>query len=109
MGGLEQYESRVAEAEALIARGPDVITDLLAHSNYEWAAQNCRVTAEAYVDLGLLHWRRGIARSSSRTSWARASPRPEPPSWPQRHDEAETAWSMATVHLQLFTCKWALE
>ena len=60
MGGLEQYESRVAEAEALIARGPDVITDLLAHSNYGWAAQNCRVTAEAYVDLGLLHWRRGI-------------------------------------------------
>jgi hypothetical protein len=60
VGGLEQYESRVAEAEALIARGPDVITELLAHSNYEWAAHNCRVTAEAYVDLGLLHWRRGV-------------------------------------------------
>jgi hypothetical protein len=56
----EQYECRVAETEALVARGPDVITDLLAHSNYEWAAQNCRITAEAYVDLGLLHWRRGI-------------------------------------------------
>ena len=60
MGALEQYECRVAEAEALVARGPDVIMELLAHSNYVWAAQNCRITAEAYVDLGLLHWRRGI-------------------------------------------------
>ena len=60
MGGLEQYESRVAQAEALTARGPDVITELLANSNFEWAAQNGRVTAEAYVDLGLLHWRRGV-------------------------------------------------
>lgn len=60
VGALDQYERSVAAAEALIARGPDVITELLAHSNYEWAAQNCRVTAEAYVDLGLLHWRQGI-------------------------------------------------
>lgn len=60
MGALEQYECRVAEAEAMIARGPDVIKELLAHSNYEWAAQNCKITAEAYVDLGLLHWRRGV-------------------------------------------------
>lgn len=60
MGAGEQYECRVAAAEALVARGPAVITELLALSNYEWAAQNCRVTAEAYVDLGLLHWRQGI-------------------------------------------------
>jgi hypothetical protein len=60
VGGLQHYESRVAEAEALIARGPGVISELLANSNFEWAAQNCRVTAEAYVDLGLLHWRRGV-------------------------------------------------
>ena len=60
MGGLQHYESRVAEAEALTARGPGVISELLANSNFEWAAQNCRVTAEAYVDLGLLHWRRGV-------------------------------------------------
>jgi hypothetical protein len=60
VGARDQYECSVAAAEALIARGPDVIKDLLAHSNYEWAAQNCKITAEAYVDLGLLHWRRGI-------------------------------------------------
>ena len=59
VGELEHYERNVKASQGLIARGPVVIRDLLAHSNYAWAAQNCKITADAFVDLGLLYWRKG--------------------------------------------------
>lgn len=59
MGDSGHYERNVKAAQTVIARGPAVITELLAHSNYAWAAQNCKILAEAFVDLGLLYWRQG--------------------------------------------------
>jgi hypothetical protein len=56
----DQYTRNVEASQAFVDRTPAVITDLLNHSNYAWAAQNCKQAAEAHIDLGLLHWRRGI-------------------------------------------------
>lgn len=60
MDADEQYRQNVEASQAFVDRAPAVITDLLNHSNYVWAAQNCKQAADAYIDLGLLHWRRGI-------------------------------------------------
>ncbi len=60
VGTPDQYTRNVEAAQALVDRAPAVVADMLNHSNFAWAAQNCRVAADAYVDLGLLHWRRGI-------------------------------------------------
>lgn len=60
MGALDQYARNVEVSQAMVARTPAVVTELLNHSNFTWAAQNCKMLAEAYVDLGLLHWRQGI-------------------------------------------------
>jgi hypothetical protein len=61
VGALDhQYTHNVETSQAMAARTPEVVKDLLNHSNFAWAAQNCRMASEAYVDLGLLHWRRGI-------------------------------------------------
>lgn len=55
----DQYARNVEASQAFVDRTPGVITDLLNHTNYAWAAQNCKQAAEAYIDLGLLHWRHG--------------------------------------------------
>lgn len=60
MDALDQYTHNVAASQSVIARTPAVVTELLNHSKFDWAAQNCRMATEAYVDLGLLQWRRGI-------------------------------------------------
>ena len=60
MDSTEQYTRNVEASQAIVDRTPVVVTELLNHSNFAWAAQNCRMATEAYVDLGLLHWRRGI-------------------------------------------------
>lgn len=60
MGAPEQYTRNVEASQAMVARTPAVVKDLLNHSNYVWAAQNCKQAADAHIDLGLLHWRRGI-------------------------------------------------
>lgn len=56
----QQYAQSVDAAQAFVARTPAVVKDLLKHSNPEWAAQNLKQAADAHIDLGLLHWRRGI-------------------------------------------------
>lgn len=60
MDADEQYTRNVEASQAFVDRTPAVVTDLLNHTNYPWAAQNCKQAADAYIDLGLLHWRRGI-------------------------------------------------
>ena len=55
-----QYARNVEAAQAFVDRTPAVIKDLLKHTNYVWAAQNLKQAADAHIELGLLHWRRGI-------------------------------------------------
>lgn len=55
-----QYTARVEASQAFVDRTPAVVKDLVKHNNYVWAAQNLKQAADAYIDLGLLHWRRGI-------------------------------------------------
>jgi hypothetical protein len=55
----DQYARNEDAALAMVARTPKIVAELLQLSNFEWAAHNCRLAAEAYFDLGLLHWRRG--------------------------------------------------
>lgn len=59
MSAADQYARNEEAALAMVARTPKVVAELLQLSNFEWAAHNCRLAAEAYFDLGLLHWRRG--------------------------------------------------
>ncbi len=59
MSAADQYTRNEEAAKAMVARAPKVVTELLQHDNYAWAAHNCRLAAEAYFDLGLLHWRGG--------------------------------------------------
>lgn len=56
----QQYTRSVDAAQAFVARTPAVVKDLLNHTNYTWAAHNLKQAADAHIDLGLLHWRRGI-------------------------------------------------
>jgi hypothetical protein len=56
----DQYTRLFQASQAIIARTPEVVSDLLARDNYLWAAHNCKAAAEAHLDLGLLRWRQGI-------------------------------------------------
>lgn len=56
----EHYTRLFEASQAVIARTPEVVKDLLNRDNYLWAAHNCKAAAEAHIDLGLLRWRQGI-------------------------------------------------
>ena len=60
VNAADQYIRNEQASQAIVARTTRVVTELMEASNFTWAAQNCRVAAEAHIDLGLLHWRRGI-------------------------------------------------
>jgi hypothetical protein len=56
----DQYTRLFQASQDVIARTPEVVSDLVSRDNYLWAAHNCKAAAEAHINLGLLRWRQGI-------------------------------------------------
>lgn len=59
MDTTDQYTRLMQASQAIIARTPEVVSDLMNRENYVWAAHNCKAAAEAHIDLALLRWRQG--------------------------------------------------
>lgn len=95
-----QYMRNVDASQAFVDRTPAVVKDLLNHSNYAWAAQNCKQAADAYVDLGLLHWRRGIdPRADFEGAFRACSGLDE---LVQKHQLSKSGFDLSLVYAALF-------
>lgn len=95
-----QYTRNVEASQAFVDRTSAVVTDLLNHSNYVWAAQNCKQAADAYIDLGLLHWRRGIDPRSDFEGAFRACSGLDEIVW--KHRLSKSVFDLSPVYAALF-------
>jgi hypothetical protein len=57
---IEQYTVNEQVGLERVAGSRKVIPELLGAGNLVWAGKNYAMIADAQVDLGLLHWRRGL-------------------------------------------------